>query len=389
MKTLSIKNGFSRMLFWSVISAAFIGPGTVATCSLAGASFGTSLLWALTFSTLATIVLQEAAARVTLASSRSLGELMVIRHGKNGVWISRLLAAGVILGCAAYEAGNILGAVAGLNLIVDAPSWLLSIVIGVSAYFLLAVKNVSLLPRLLGLIVFILGFAFLLVSFQALQAPLEVVKNAVVPNFPTNSALVITGLIGTTIVPYNLFLGSGIGQGQSISEMRQGIIMAVIIGGLISMSIVLSGTLIEGEFGFQNAGRVLGQRVGNWGESLFAVGLFGAGFTSVVTAAFAASITSKTLLSTNEKQTAWVWRGVLIVGLLFGISQVKPIPVILAAQVANGLILPFVTWQIYQCVNDKKLLPEKYLNSRIQNGLLLFILLMTILLGANSIVRAF
>lgn len=377
------------MLFWSVISAAFIGPGTVTTCSLAGASFGTSLLWALTFSTIATIVLQEAAARVTLASSRSLGELMVSRHGQKGIWISRLLAVGIILGCAAYEAGNLVGAVAGLQLITDLPSWLLSLVVGIGAYLLLAVKNISLLPRLLGLIVFILGFAFLLVSFQAFEAPLEVAQNVVLPNFPSGSALVITGLIGTTIVPYNLFLGSGIGQGQTVSEMRQGIILAVLIGGIISMSIVLSGTLIEGEFSFQNAGKVLGQRMGSWGETLFAIGLFGAGFTSVITAAFAASITAKTLLNTSEQQSAWVWKGVLIVGLLFGIAQIKPIPVILAAQVANGLILPFVTWQIYQCVNDKSLLPAKYLNNKVQNGLLLFILVITILLGTNSIVKVF
>jgi len=376
------------MLFWSVISAAFIGPGTVTTCSLAGASFGTSLLWALTFSTVATILLQETAARVTLASGKNLGEIMLQRHGAGGIWICRLLAGGVILGCAAYEAGNLLGAVAGLKLLVEVPTWILSLVVGVAAYLLLAIRSVSLLTRLLGLIVFILGFAFILVSIQAFQNPTQILTNSLVPNFPTNSALIITGLIGTTIVPYNLFLGSGIGQGQSISQMRQGITMAVVLGGLISMSILLAGTLIEGEFSFQNAARVLGMQLGKTGEVLYAVGLFGAGFTSVVTAPFAASIAAKSLLSINEKQTAYVWRGVLLVGVIFGIAEFKPIPVILAAQIANGLLLPFVTWQLFRCVNDKGLLPEKYVNSAAQNIFLILIFLVTLFLGGNSIWKA-
>ena len=388
MKTLALKNGISRMLFWSVISAAFIGPGTVTTCSLAGATFGTSLLWALTFSTLATMVLQEAAARVTLASSLSLGEIMVSRHGERGIWLSRLLAGGVILGCAAYEAGNLLGAVAGLNMLLNLPVWAVSTFLGVCAFILLSLKNISLLTRLLGTLVFGLGLAFVLVSTQT-GVPLPLIlKDSLLPQIPVNSALLITGLVGTTIVPYNLFLGSGIGKGQSVSEMRQGIILAVLIGGLISMAILLTGIRIEGEFSFQNAARVLGLQLGGWAEKLFAFGLFGAGFTSLVTAPLAASVTAKTLLGASDKQSGYVWKGVLATGVLFGILQFKPIPVILAAQIANGLLLPFITWQLFRGVNDRRIISEKYLNSPFQNLLLLLIFLVTLFLGGNSIFHA-
>lgn len=376
------------MLFWSVISAAFIGPGTVTTCSLAGASYGTSLLWALTFSTLATLVLQEAAARITLASSLSLGEIMVRRHGHRGRWLNRTLAGAVILGCAAYEAGNLLGAVAGMKLVLNIPVWILSIGLGILAFLLLKIRQLSVLTRLLGLLVFLLGLAFILVGFSALIHPAEALTNSLLPQIPAGSALLITGLIGTTIVPYNLFLGSGIGQGQTISEMRQGLIPAILIGGLISMAIVMAGTLIVGEFSFQNAALVLGRRLGPWGESLYAVGLFGAGFTSLVTAPLAASLTAKTLLATTDQQTAYVWQGVLLVGIAFGIAQFKPIPVILAAQIANGLLLPFITWQLFRCLNDRKLIPEAFLNNRVQNSLFILIFLVTLFLGGNSIFAA-
>ena len=49
-----------------IVAAAFIGPGTVTVCSLAGAQFGLALLWALLFSVFATLVLQEASARFGL-----------------------------------------------------------------------------------------------------------------------------------------------------------------------------------------------------------------------------------------------------------------------------------------------------------------------------------
>ena len=76
---LSIKKGLLSILFWSVISAAFIGPGTVTTASAAGASFDLDLIWALVFATLACIVLQEAAARVTIGSGKTLGEAIAIK----------------------------------------------------------------------------------------------------------------------------------------------------------------------------------------------------------------------------------------------------------------------------------------------------------------------
>ena len=41
------------VVLWSVISAAFIGPGTITTAVTAGASFQLGLLWAVVFATLA------------------------------------------------------------------------------------------------------------------------------------------------------------------------------------------------------------------------------------------------------------------------------------------------------------------------------------------------
>ncbi len=116
---MSAKKRILNILFWSVVSAAFIGPGTITTAAKSGAVFGTELLWALVFSTLACLLLQEAAARLTMVSGKNLGQAIVVQFEKSkSKWLVLSLVLGaIVLGAAAYEMGNLLGAVAGFQLI--------------------------------------------------------------------------------------------------------------------------------------------------------------------------------------------------------------------------------------------------------------------------------
>ena len=59
-----------------VVAAAFIGPGTVTVCTLAGVDFGFDLLWAMALSVIATIVLQEMAARIGLVTQKGLASVI-------------------------------------------------------------------------------------------------------------------------------------------------------------------------------------------------------------------------------------------------------------------------------------------------------------------------
>ncbi|MCA9068723.1 MAG: Nramp family divalent metal transporter, partial [Planctomycetaceae bacterium] len=99
-----------------LVTAAFIGPGTITTASAAGAHFGFALLWALVFSVGATIILQEMAARLGLVTGEGLSE--ALRNTFQGplrllMIILVILAIGV--GNTAYQAGNIIGAAIGME----------------------------------------------------------------------------------------------------------------------------------------------------------------------------------------------------------------------------------------------------------------------------------
>ena len=109
-----------------LVTAAFIGPGTVTTASVAGARFGYTLLWAIAFSVFAAIVLQEMSARMGLVTRRGLGEALRSTFARTGprVAVSALVIAAIAVGNGAYQMGNITGASIGLEALTGLPQQL-------------------------------------------------------------------------------------------------------------------------------------------------------------------------------------------------------------------------------------------------------------------------
>ncbi|MDX1391835.1 MAG: Nramp family divalent metal transporter, partial [Rheinheimera sp.] len=101
----------------ALVTAAFIGPGTVVTASLAGANYGYALLWALVFSVFATMVLQEMAARLGIVTGRGLGENLrqLIRQPQLRWPLLLLVLCAIVIGNSAYQGGNISGAALGAD----------------------------------------------------------------------------------------------------------------------------------------------------------------------------------------------------------------------------------------------------------------------------------
>ncbi|MEM8907488.1 MAG: divalent metal cation transporter [Bacteroidota bacterium] len=395
-KTISWKAGFRSFLFWSIVSAAFIGPGTVTTAAKAGASFQLALLWALVFSVIATIFLQEAAARLTIASGKSLGEIIALRYrGHRGQRVKYLIFAAVAFGCAAYQAGNMLGALSGLALISDWPLHWITPLLALFCGALLWIGNFRIIANLLGLIVALMGLAFVYAAVQSGWTGGQVLGAMAQVAIPEGSILLIVGLVGTTIVPYNLFLASGISQGQEILEMRVGVILAVLIGGLISIAILLVGTQIVEPFSFSALAQTLAQRSGNWLAALFGFGLFAAGMSSSITAPLAAAVTARSLFdadsgkwSPQSRNFRLVWGSILGIGLLFGSLAVKPIPAIILAQAINGILLPLVASFLLLAINDQQLIPALYRNTLLTNLVLLGIVGLSGFLGLHNVLKA-
>lgn len=395
-----MKNRLLQILFWSVISAAFIGPGTITTAASAGAEFGFALLWALVFSTITCIILQEASSRITTVSGVNLGQALreyLFDQFWGRVTVFVILTA-IILGCMAYEAGNILGAVEGAALILEVPTQLLTIVIGVFAFTLFAVGSIKVIARVMGIVVAVMGLCFVTTSLIIQSSIGDLLSNGLIPRFPQGSGMLILALIGTTVVPYNLFLGSGIASVQSLREMRWSLGIAIGLGGIISMAVLVVGASIAGEFTFPSLAAELAQTLGDWAAIFLGVGLFAAGFTSAVTAPLAAAITARSLLERkNERTPRWeykgwgfriVWGTVLLVGLFFGLIKVQPIPAIILAQALNGIILPLIAIFLLLMANNVRLLSSSAINPRIYNLLMGLVVFVTVIIGMTNLFKA-
>jgi Mn2+/Fe2+ NRAMP family transporter len=387
-----------NLLFWSVIAAAFIGPGTVTTAARAGSDFGFSLAWALLFSTVACVVLQEASGRVTVLTGEELG--VAIRDRFAGAaragWVPALLAGGIVLGCAAYEAGNLLGGVAGARLLLDASPALLTAVCGVLAAALLATGNTRWIARTLGSLVAVMGIAFLVTAVRLAPDVGALVSGLVIPRIPAGSTVLVLGLVGTTVVPYNLFLGSALARDNRLGEMRWGLALAVGGGGLISLGVLVVGTALGGGLEYERLATVLADKLGSGAEVSLAVGLFAAGFTSAITAPLAAAITARTLLgggggrdwSEGSPRYRAVWLGVLLFGVVFGIAGAQPIPAIILAQALNGLVLPLIAVFLWMTMNDRALLGNQGVNTTIQNLVMGVVVLVCVALGLRGLLAA-
>ncbi len=373
-------------LVWFVITAAFIGPGTVTTATAAGAAFGYSLLWTLVSAVVACIVLQEGVARIHIVAGLTLGQ--AVRHTLGGRW-PLVIAAAIVLGCAAYEAGNILGAVSGVQLITGSHPALSTLIIVALAALLLASGRFKLLTHLLAFIIGLMGLGLLVLVVSLHPDVPQLARGLLVPKIPAGGELLTLGLIGTTVVPYNLFLGSQLAAGQQLRTMRAGLALATTVGGLISMALIVIGTQVQGKFNFTNVATALNRLTDSWGGWLFAFGLFAAGLTSAITAPWAAAISYTSTLKADKKGKSfvYVWAGVLATGLVFGVSGIKPVPVIILAQAANGIVLPLLATLLFIILNNRQLLPE-HTNSRPANLLLLLVIWITTMLGLLNVYKA-
>lgn len=380
--------------FWSVIAAAFIGPGTVTTAASAGSNFGLSLLWSLLFSVFATIVLQETAARISQASGMGLGTLISKRHAGGSRWLSRMLFAAIALGCAAYQAGNMLGAMAGLKLLWPVESYW-AVVLGGLVAGLLWSGNYGKITFGLGIAVALMGIAFIVAGFSVGIHWSDII-GGLVPSVSDEVMPVVMALIGTTIVPYNLFLASGLRHRQQLGDMRWGIASSVIFGGIITFAILLAGRQVSEDFSFDALAAAMSGQLGDWGRIAVGFGLFAAGFTSAVTAPLAAAVTAQTLFGDAEtgrwSGQSWafrsVWMGILLLGTVLASLQIKPVPAIIAAQAINAIVLPLAAVFMLLAANDRRLLPTAA-NGHIANAFSIFIIGLTSFLALYQLHLAF
>jgi len=390
----------------AIVAAAFIGPGTVTVCTLAGAGFGYALLWALVFATIATIVLQEMSARLGVVTGRGLGETLA-QLLERSFWrrpIVLLVGVALYLGNAAYEAGNLSGAALGVAAIAgNSPmvSNLSVLAISMLAAFLLLGGSYRVIERVLLALVGIMALAFL-ATFVIVRPDLGAIRDGIVtPVIPDGALLTVIALIGTTVVPYNLFLHSTAATrkwsgAENLSAARADTVIAIGLGGLVAILIVSTAAASLFGLGLQaNSAADMANQFqplfGAYSKYLLGIGLFAAGLTSAITAPLATGYAMKEILRLGGSHESRHFRliaiSVIVIGAGFSLTGIRPIEIIIAAQIANGLLLPLIATILLYVLNQEKLL-GRYANGPLANLLGSVVVLVASGLGIRSIILA-
>ena len=386
-----------------MVSAAFIGPGTVTACTLAGANFGFALLWALVFATITTIILQSFAIRIALVTQLGLAEAMLksVTSPIVRILAALLLISALVLGNAAYEAGNMSGAALGLEAINGGPLAFgiapIIITIALFASAMLIFSKPKWIENILILLVLMMSAAFLL-TFLLIRPDLGALLQGFVPSIPDGGLMTAIALIGTTIVPYNLFLHAASVRErwdkEQLPEAQLDTTVSIGIGGLVSMTILAtaaaslfgSGKTIENAV---DMAEQLTPLFGSMATVTLGVGLFAAGLTSAITAPLATGyIVQEIFKSSNSRRPFQIGALIVIIsGTFAALLGYRPVELIFVAQIANGLLLPIIAIFLLRLANNKQLLGE-YANGIKANILGVAILLITTALGFRLIARA-
>lgn len=384
----------------TLVAAAFVGPGTVTVCAAAGIAFGYGLLWALLVSVVMTILLQEIAARVGIITQKDLPQLLH-DHTQNPILkigITGLILAAIVVGNAAYEAGNMNGAVLGLQAIFgDEFVGFYPIVVGVTAFSLLFFGNIQQLSRILIGLVLLMSMSFVATAILTGPSLLQLAKGFFLPKVNSENLFTIIALVGTTVVPYNLFLHASLAKerwkdSSGLAAAKTDTIVAIGLGGLVSMAIVVSAAAIPSTQlnSVIDVASGLEPLYGSAAKYLIGLGLFGAGITSAVTAPLAAAYVANSCFNWNVATSHWkfkaVWMLVMGVGVLSLGSSFKPIAVIQFAQIANGVLLPILVGTLIWVSTSKTIL-GKHKNSWSQNTAYLLIFVFSLALSIKTFIK--
>lgn len=361
----------------ALVAAGFVGPGTVTTCTVSGASYGYTMLWALLFATVATIIFQEMAARIGIVTQEGLGENIRDRILHPVLkWIAIVIVIiAIFIGNTAYETGNITGGILGIQAVADVPMIPIVIVLGILAFVAMWAGSYKLVEKILTGIVIFMGLVFLITAFASPVDWGAVVAGLFTPTLPEGQAgakgiLTAVGLIGTTIVPYNLFLhASGAAERfkdpEQVSDARFDCVLSIGLGGIISMAILICAAANMHAAGItvtngKDMAIALQPLLGNWATVLIGIGLLAAGFSSAITAPLSAAYAVNGVLgwgkTLKDLQFKVVWMIVLVAGCLMAVVLGKsPTELILVAQAANAILLPIMAFFVMYVANGKSL----------------------------------
>jgi NRAMP (natural resistance-associated macrophage protein)-like metal ion transporter len=379
-----------------LIFLAVVGPGIVTanvdndaggiyTYSVAGASYGYSLLWTLIPVTVALIVVQEIVARMGAVTGKGLADLIREEYGFRMTFF-------VMVMLLVADLGNTITEFAGLasGMSVVGVSRYIVVPLGAALVWVLVVRGTYRSVEKIFLVACLFYIAYPLSCFLAHPHWADALKGTVVPSirFDSNYLYMLIGLVGTTIAPWMQFYlqSAVVEKGVKLKDYRLSrwdVIVGCIMTDVVAFFIIVAcaaAIYVTGHGQIKDAGDAalaLRPLAGRAASYLFAFGLcnaslFSASILPLATAYYVCEglgVESGVDKRLHEAPAFYsLYTAIIMIGALAVIflSPEKQIPIALLSQVINGILLPFVLIFMLRLVNREDLMGD-YRNNRTFN----------------------
>ncbi len=376
----------------------------IATYSTAGAHFGYALLWTLPVATIALIVIQEMVARMGATTGMGLADLI---REQFGVRATAAIMFALVLANAANTIGNFAG-VAGSLEIFGLPRAVGVPVVTVAVAGLVLRGGYRLVERIF------LGASaiYLLYAVSAVLARPDwgaALRSTVVPAWrpETDYVFLLVALIGTTIAPWMQFYhqASVVDKGLTADDLRLervDLTLGALVTVLVAGSIIVATAATLFPHGIQvtraeDAARALAPLAGQYASILFAIGLLNAAVFSVAIIPLCTAYAVCEAFGWEAGLDRSVSQAPIFYGLFLAVlagsalvvlwPRLPLVPVMVASQALNGILLPAVLVIILRLVNDRRLMGDS-VNGRganlVAGATIALLILLTALLLAGS-----
>lgn len=354
-----------------VVGAWQFGPGNLTTAVQAGSRFDYSLVWVIAISTILMIFFTDMSVRLGIATPTSLITSIKDHLGK---WVGVLAGFGVFGITLMFSVGNAVGSGLGLSLVFGGSPVLWTVVCTAAVGFVLAFKNVyGIVEKALLVIVVLMGIAFIASTVVA-QPDWYRSMEGMVPSLPAGSEILIVALVGT-----NFSINAAFYTSYGVKEHRRtrsdyrditlvDTIPGIIAPGIMTALVILVAAAVLGKTGAEagtiNAlASVFAPLAGPVGSMLFALGLSGAAFSSMIANATAGGTMLSDGLGRGAKAgspTARIITGMILAfGLIITLTfQSSPVALIVIAQSLTVLIAPMLGVLIVIMANRASIMGE-------------------------------
>jgi Mn2+/Fe2+ NRAMP family transporter len=354
-----------------VVGAWQFGPGNLASAVQAGSQFGYALIWVIVISTVLMIMFTDMSVRIAISSRGSVVETVKTTLGRP---VGVAAGLGVFAITLMFAVGNAVGSGLGLSLVLGgSPVWWTLACTAVVATILFARRLYGVVEKILLAIVAVMAVSFVVTAVLS-RPDWSGAAAGLMPTIPPGTGLLLVALVGTNFSINAAFYTGyasrerGLRRDQYRESTRVDTIPGIVAPGVMTaLVIVAAAAVLEGTGGKQTGlaqlAGVLEPIAGETGRVIFALGFFGAAFSSMIANATAGG----TLLSDglgwgNKLSSMRVRLGILGV-LTFGaavtvVAGGSPIQLIIGAQALTVVVAPLLGILLVILANNRKLMGD-------------------------------